>query len=127
MRAREAEKAAERACAEREHIVTLFFRQASLLFAYRHWFRLLQLETLCLRLKKSHGDDDSSALFPLPFPQISPSDFDRDRKPVKKKSDRERSSHDMSATYAVAFTLGLSLVGAGLLLGWTVAWMFPSF
>ncbi|KAK4571158.1 hypothetical protein RGQ29_029832 [Quercus rubra] len=48
-RAREAEKAAEQAYADKEHVVALFFKQASQLFAYKQWFQLLQLENLCLQ------------------------------------------------------------------------------
>lgn len=29
--------------------------------------------------------------------------------------------------YTAVFVLGLSLVGAGILLGWTVGWMLPAF
>ncbi|OMO93591.1 hypothetical protein COLO4_16789 [Corchorus olitorius] len=49
-RAREAEEAAQKANDEKEHIITLFFRQASHLFAYKQWLRLLQLENFSLQL-----------------------------------------------------------------------------
>ncbi|PON97277.1 Transmembrane protein [Trema orientale] len=129
-RAREAEKAAKQAYAEKEHIVTLFFRQASLLFAYKQWFQLLQLETLCIQFRKN--DQQISTLFPLVLPWTTSS---KDRKPRKsfwhkgakgRGEKRRQPDHDMTK-YAVAFALGLSLVGAGLLLGWTVGWMLPHF
>ncbi|TXG63045.1 hypothetical protein EZV62_010039 [Acer yangbiense] len=43
--AREAETEVKQAYAEKEHILKLFFRQASQPFAYKQWFQLLQLET----------------------------------------------------------------------------------
>ncbi|KAL3815142.1 hypothetical protein ACJIZ3_016410 [Penstemon smallii] len=48
-RAREAEKAAKQAYSEKEHVVKLVFRQASQLFAYKQWLRLLQLENIVKR------------------------------------------------------------------------------
>ncbi|KAM4094846.1 hypothetical protein ACB094_06G225500 [Castanea mollissima] len=127
-RAREAEMAAKQACAEKEHIIKLFFRQASQLFAYKQWFQMLQLETLYIQIKK---DDQSIPTF---FPVVLPRMFNRGQKQRKrwqkgakgKRVKRGRPRHDISK-YAVAFALGLSLVGAGLLLGWTVGWMLPSF
>ncbi|KAA8516192.1 hypothetical protein F0562_019371 [Nyssa sinensis] len=65
-RAREAEKAANQACAEKEHIVKLFFRQASLLFAYKQWFQLLQLENLYFQIK--NNNQPVSTLFPVVLP-----------------------------------------------------------
>ncbi|KAJ9171525.1 hypothetical protein P3X46_014883 [Hevea brasiliensis] len=125
-RAREAEKVARQACAEKEHVIKLFFRQASQLFAYKQWFQLLQLETLYYQVK--NGGQPMSTLFPVVLPWMPR----KGRKLQKswQKSTRSkrgklgRPSHDISK-YAVAFALGLSLVGAGLLLGWTVGWMLP--
>ncbi|XP_038896085.1 uncharacterized protein LOC120084287 [Benincasa hispida] len=125
-RAREAEIAAKRAYAEKEHIVDLFFRQASQLFAYKQWFQLLQLESLQIK----NNDQPMSTLFPLVLPwmsyknMVSHKRWQRFSRQKRVKRDRHRS--DIS-TYAVAFALGLSLVSAGLLLGWTVGWMLPSF
>ncbi|XP_062091371.1 uncharacterized protein LOC133797479 [Humulus lupulus] len=130
-RAREAEEAAKEAYAEKEHIVTLFFRQASLLFAYKQWFQLLQLETLCIQFKKN--DQQISTLFPLVLPWTTSNNNIRkpsrsfSRKGARGKGEKQRQpDHDLTK-YAVAFALGLSLVGAGLLLGWTVGWMLPHF
>lgn len=128
-RAREAEKAAKQAYAEKEHIVTLFFRQASLLFAYKQWLQLLQLETLYIQL--NNNDQQISNLFPLIIPWKSSCEDRKARKSLHKGVNgrgekRGRPDHDV-AKYAVAFALGLSLVGAGLLLGWTVGWMLPHF
>lgn len=130
-RAREAEKAAKQAYSEKEHIVTLFFRQASLLFAYKQWFQLLQLETLCIQFRKN--DQQISTLFPLVLPWTTSGNESKPQKNFldkgakdKRGEKRHQPEHDMTK-YAVAFALGLSLVGAGLLLGWTVGWMLPHF
>lgn len=125
-RAREAETAAKQAYAEKEHILKLFFRQASQLFAYKQWFQLLQLEALYLQVK--NNDPPISTLFPVSLPWM-PQKGRKLRKNWHKaaKGKRRRQSqprNDMSK-YAVAFALGLGLVGAGLLLGWTVGWMLP--
>ncbi|KAL2345919.1 hypothetical protein Fmac_007204 [Flemingia macrophylla] len=68
-RAREAEEAAKKAYAEKEHIVTLIFKQASQLFAYKQWLQLLQLETLCSQIKNK--DQPISTLFPVALPWMS--------------------------------------------------------
>lgn len=125
-RAREAEEAAKQAYEEKEHIVTLIFKQASQLFAYKQLFQLLQLETLCNQIKNK--DQPISTLFPVSLPWMS---YERRNSRKRKnkfsggKQEREGKPKCDITTYAVAFALGLSLVGAGLILGWTVGWMFP--
>uniref|UniRef100_A0A6N2LDU8 Uncharacterized protein n=1 Tax=Salix viminalis TaxID=40686 RepID=A0A6N2LDU8_SALVM len=125
-RAREAEQVAKQACAEKEHIVKLFFKQASQLFAYKQWFQLQQLETLYYQMKNS--DQPISNIFPAVLPWI-PRKGRKLRKSGQKSSKGKRGKgyhpkHDIGK-YAVALALGLSLVGAGLLLGWTVGWVLP--
>ncbi|KAK7338076.1 hypothetical protein VNO77_18674 [Canavalia gladiata] len=125
-RAREAEEAAKQAYAEKEHIVTLIFKQASQLFAYKQWLQLLQLETLCSQIKNK--DQPISTIFPVSLPWIS-YEGRNSRKRKQKMSNVKQERHAKPkcdiTTYAVAIALGLSLVGAGLLLGWTVGWMLP--
>ncbi|XVF22357.1 hypothetical protein REPUB_Repub12eG0165700 [Reevesia pubescens] len=125
-RAREAEKAAKQACEEKEHVIKLFFKQASQLFAYKQWFQMLQLEALYVQIK--NNEQPVSTLFPVVLPW-TPYNGRKLRKSCQKagKGRRGKRGHprpDMTK-YAVAFALGLSLVGAGLLLGWTVGWMLP--
>ncbi|TKY61242.1 hypothetical protein E2542_SST11092 [Spatholobus suberectus] len=126
-RAREAEEAAKKAYAEKEHIVTLIFKQASQLFAYKQWLQLLQLETLYCQIKNK--DQSISTLFPVSLPWMSyESRSSRKRKQKisnAKQEERQANPRCDITTYAVAFALGMSLVGAGLLLGWTVGWMLP--
>lgn len=127
-RAREAEKAAKQAFTEKEHILNLFFRQASQLFAYKQWFQLLQLETLYNQIK--NNEKSISSLLPEVFPRINykhRNHWQSSQKATKRKRVKRGQPRYEITRYAVAFALGLSLVGAGLLLGWTVGWMFPLF
>lgn len=112
-RAREAENAANEAYAEKEHVVKLLFRQASQLFAYRQWLYLLQLDNLYYQIKNNKTSPDSKTA--------------KLHKNLKKRKTRTRDGvgqyeHDIGK-YAFVFVMGLGLVGAGLLLGWTVGWM----
>jgi len=113
-RAREAEKAAQQASDEKEHILTLFFKQASQLFAYKQWLHVLQLENLCLQYKNKNQPLLNN-LFPYEGKQHK-----RSRRKVK-------NSRRGIGKCIFAFAVGLALAGAGLLLGWTIGCMFPSF
>ncbi|MED6194455.1 hypothetical protein PIB30_028753 [Stylosanthes scabra] len=117
-RARIAEEEAKQAYAEKEHIITLFFKQASQLLTYKQWFQflLLELENLQIQLNNNNKDQQISGLFP------APASFECGEKQLKR---RHKPNNDITTTYAVAFALGLSLVGAGLILGWSVGWMLP--
>ncbi|CAK9151595.1 unnamed protein product [Ilex paraguariensis] len=122
-RAREAEKAAQQAYDEKEHIIKLFFRQASHLFAYKQWIHILQLETLCLHLR--NNNQPISTLFPNLLPRVPRKgrQLRKGRNRAAKK--RQPPRHKLNKS-AVAFSVGLSLAGAGLLLGWTMGWLFPA-
>ncbi|KAJ1388487.1 hypothetical protein SESBI_39063 [Sesbania bispinosa] len=118
-RAREAEKAAQQAYNEKEHILSLFFKQASQLFAYKQWFHMLQLENLCLQLRNKN--QPLINLFPSRGMVLKKNSNDRGR---KRKTSKRRCG---IRNCAVAFAVGLGLAGAGLLLGWTMGWMFPPY
>ncbi|XP_042481351.1 uncharacterized protein LOC122061888 isoform X2 [Macadamia integrifolia] len=123
-RAREAEEAAKQAFIEKEHIIKLFFRQASHLFAYKQWFQLLQLESFYLQLKKN--DQPISTLFPVVLPWM-PYRGRQLKKRRHKAVERKRGApKGHISKYAVAFALGLGLASAGLLLGWTMGWLLPA-
>ncbi|XP_028779847.1 uncharacterized protein LOC114736227 [Neltuma alba] len=123
-RAREAEGAAKQAYAEKEQVVRLIFKQASQLFAYKQWFRLLQLETLLAQIKNK--DQPLSTLLPAALPWITCEGRKlRKRRQKLLKTKRQRPTSESVTTYAVAFALGLSIVGAGLLLGCCAGWMLP--
>lgn len=116
-RAREAEKAAQEAYNEKEHILSLFFKQASQLFAYKQWYYMLQLENLCLQLRNKN--QPLLNLFPHRRMQLK-----KNRNKAEKRKINNRKCG--IGKCVVAFAVGLSLAGAGLLLGWTMGWMFPS-
>ncbi|KAL5567747.1 hypothetical protein UlMin_024322 [Ulmus minor] len=123
-RAREAEKAAKQAYNEKEHIITLLFRQASQLFAYKQWLQLLQLENLCLQLKNKNQPICNLFGPVLPW---GPSKA-RQAKKGQHKAEKKRHgkpSYELHRSF-VAFALGLGLASAGLLLGWTMGWLFPN-
>ncbi|XP_057834447.1 uncharacterized protein LOC131044964 isoform X1 [Cryptomeria japonica] len=129
-RAREAEIAAAQAFSEKDKLLRLFLKEASHLFAYRQWFRLLQIETVCLKIKakdQSVSWDQLRALFPL-FPLMP---MKQQRWVASKTSSNKRhkigqQKFDVSA-WALAVALGLSLAGAGLFLGWSMGWLLPMF
>ncbi|PSS32323.1 GH family 25 lysozyme 3 precursor [Actinidia chinensis var. chinensis] len=124
-RAREAEIAAQEAVNEKEHIVMLFLRQASHLFAYRQWFQILQLENLCLELKNK--DQMTSVPVPdfLPWTPLKGKHM-RKRKRYKPAKWKLHPLRNGLHKCAIAFALGLSLAGAGLFLGWAMGWFFPA-
>ena len=117
-RARQAEEAANKAYDEKEDMITHFLKQASQLFAYKQWFHLLQLEN-SLRNRKYQP---IYTYFPDFVPWI----------PIKgkqQKKGRSKTKHNSSPRYKIgksfgSILLGLTLVGAGLLLGWTLGWLF---
>ncbi|KAI4337985.1 hypothetical protein L6164_016344 [Bauhinia variegata] len=119
-RAREAENAAQQAYNEKEHILSLFFRQASQLFAYKQWLQLLQLENLCLQLRNKNQPLLNLLSAAHRGKELSKSHCRAARR--KKKNSKRR--HGIRKC-AFAFAVGLGLAGAGLLLGWTMGWMFP--
>lgn len=126
-RAREAEKAAERAFSEKEQLLRLFLKEASHLFAYRQWLRLLQIETLCLQLKsndQSVSQDQLSTVFP--GRSMKHGQFPGSRASPNKRHKIGRTNFDRSA-WALAVALGLGLAGAGLFLGWSMGWLLPMF
>ena len=115
-RAREAEIAAQQAYNEKEHILSLFFRQASQLFAYKQWLHVLQLENLCLQLRNKN--QPLLNLLPYREKQLKRSHHRAEKRKVSSRRCGIRKC-------AFAFALGLGLAGAGFLLGWTMGWMFP--
>ncbi|KAL0340961.1 UNVERIFIED_CONTAM: hypothetical protein Sradi_4612900 [Sesamum radiatum] len=120
-RAREAEKLAQEACDEKDHVINLFFQQASCLFAYRQWLRMLQLETLCLHLRSK----DQLTSFTPPAIRSKTMTLRRNRNRGPKKKPGKHRCH--INRYAIALAVGLSLAGAGFLVGWTIGWLFPAF
>ncbi|XP_057805832.1 uncharacterized protein LOC131020819 [Salvia miltiorrhiza] len=135
-RAREAETVARQACAEKEHVVKLVFRQAQQLFAYKQWLQLLQLENMYYQLKNNKilsAATESPAVSPWSWAGARSRKMQkgwmksscRNRGKRSRPRPRPRPRFDVGK-YAIVFALGLGLVGAGLLLGWTIGWMLPT-
>ncbi|CAH8383798.1 unnamed protein product [Eruca vesicaria subsp. sativa] len=103
-RAREAENMAKEEYEEKEKLVKLLFKQDSELFAYKQWLQLLQLEALYLQIKSKESENNKEPPVSIPW---------------SNSKGRKRSK----GNGLVGLALGMSLVGAGLLLGWTVGWM----
>ncbi|KAK1412199.1 hypothetical protein QVD17_33238 [Tagetes erecta] len=126
-RAREAEIAAKKAYAEKEHAIRIVFRQASQLFAYRQWIYVLQLENLCYQMKNSKIDPMLSVIPILPS-KIGKCDKNlKNVTPANGKRTLTRRGFGRYGRglgqYAVVFVVGLGIVGVGLVFGWTVGWM----
>ncbi|XP_051145285.1 uncharacterized protein LOC127261122 [Andrographis paniculata] len=104
-RAREAEQVAKQASTEKEHIIKLVLRQASQLFAYKQWIQLLQLENMYIQFENSKSQAAST---------------------WEKSKSKKGSANGSRCDYGVALAVGLGLIGAGLLLGWTIGWILPT-
>lgn len=119
-RARKAEEAAQKAFAEKEHIVTLFFRQASQLFAYRQWLQMLQLESVYIQIK--NGTLPTTDLLPEILSWVP----QKGKTKTKGAPPKTRKRRHGKCRSAVALAVGFGLVGTGLLLGWTMGWLLFS-
>ncbi|XP_062193405.1 uncharacterized protein LOC133896786 isoform X2 [Phragmites australis] len=123
-RAREAEIAAKKAYDEKDHVIKLLFRQASHLFACKQWLKMLQLENICLQLRfKEH---QIAAMFPeLPWLMVKEkvAPWQEWKDGTWKKG--RRLNRKGSLRNAIMFAVGVGIVGAGLLLGWTLGWLLP--
>ncbi|XP_073024445.1 LOW QUALITY PROTEIN: uncharacterized protein [Primulina eburnea] len=127
-RAREAEKVAKQASVEKQDVLKLVLRQASQLFMYRQWLQLLQLENMYFQFKNNKSDPDST-VFPITMPWISRTTgkvMKSEQKYATRKQKRScRHPFDVNK-YAVILALGMGLVGAGFILGWTIGWLLPA-
>ncbi|KAF3496073.1 hypothetical protein DY000_02058388 [Brassica cretica] len=111
-RAREAEEAAKEACAEKDRLITVLMRQARQILAYKQWIKLLEMESLYLQMKEEEEEEQG---------QVEGMNLKKRKQRGKKKNKKMGEI----GRYMMAFALGFSLIGAGLLLGWTVGWLFP--
>lgn len=123
-RAREAEMAAKNAHDEKDHIIKLLFRQASHLFACKQWLKMLQLENICLQLRlKEH---QIAAMFPeLPWTMMKEKAAPGEERKDSTKKKGRRQKKEGGFRKAIMFAVGVGIVGAGLLLGWTLGWLMP--
>nr|GEY23660.1 nephrocystin-3 isoform X1 [Tanacetum cinerariifolium] len=112
-RAREAERAAQQAYNEKEKVISLFLKQASQMCAYKQWLYILQLETLCLQLRRHKYQPICTR-----FPDSVPCSHTKCKLP--KRVHKATKRYEMHRSVG-NFLWGLALVGAGVLLGWTLA------
>ncbi|KAF1871869.1 hypothetical protein Lal_00020664 [Lupinus albus] len=77
----------------------------------------MQLENLCLQLRNKN----QPLLNFLPYRGMQ---LKRSRGRAEKRKG-SKSRRCGIGKCAIAFVVGLGLAGAGLLLGWTMGWMFP--
>lgn len=121
-RAREAEIAAKKAYDEKAHVIKLLFRQASHLFAYKQWLKMLQLENICLQLRfKEH---QIATMFPeLPWMMLKEKAAPGQERNDGPRKKGRRPNRKGGLRNAVAFAVGVGIVGAGLFLGWTLGWI----
>ncbi|GMH04013.1 hypothetical protein Nepgr_005852 [Nepenthes gracilis] len=78
----------------------------------KQWFTLLQLESLCLQIKDMNPKISTPLPILVPWTPFRPGTL---QKSWQKTTKVKRRKHDIGK-YAVAIAVGLSLVGAGLLL-----------
>lgn len=123
-RAREAEEAAKNAHDEKDHVIKLLFRQASHLFACKQWLKMLQLENICLQLRLK--ENQITAMFPeLPWGMIKEKAAPEEERKDRSKKRGRRQNKEGGFRKAIMFAVGVGIVGAGLLLGWTLGWLLP--
>jgi hypothetical protein len=123
-RAREAEMAAKKAYDEKDHVIKLLFRQASHLFACKQWLKMLQLENICLQLRLK--EQQIATMFPeFPWMMVKEKAAPaQDQKEGMRKRGR-KPNRKGGLHKAAVFVVGVGIVGAGLLLGWTLGWLLP--
>lgn len=146
-RAREAEQQAEQKTKDYKKLSHLFFREASLSLTYRQWVCSLQAENAWLKLyiRNHHGDVWLQHSFLSPFAvleRLSKNQWSRFGQEHLRRQmqfsavwskkdpptdDAAPNPHDthfiLGCTIGFAFALGLSLAGAGLVLGWSMGWI----
>jgi hypothetical protein len=123
-RAREAEMAAKNAHDEKDHVIKLLFRQASHLFACKQWLKMLQLENICLQLRLK--ENQIAAMFPeLPWGMMKEKATPEEERKDRSRKKGRRQKKEGGFRKAIMFAVGVGIVGAGLLLGWTLGWLLP--
>lgn len=146
-RAREAEEQVQQAFEEQERLLRLLFREASRALTYQQWVTSLQIENMWLKNSAPH---ESLAWFHRSFvePLSTMGRKSSSWKDLDKNHDRCQMEHNVSAmrekdaidlgesssndivmgyTLGIAFALGLSLAGAGLMIGWSMGWILLAY
>ncbi|KAL5998897.1 hypothetical protein ACLOJK_009845 [Asimina triloba] len=118
-RAREAEKAAQQAYTEKEHLVTLFFQQAYHLFACKQWLQVLQLQNNLLQLKLAATKEEQQHRLSQSFhwmPSRNPKWWQKPKDHKIKRRKLGQMEYKIGEN-VVAAVVGLSLIGAGMFSG----------
>lgn len=147
-RAREAERVAAQALKEKEKLVNLLFREAYTSRTYKHLFQILETENMRLKM---HRRNESGIWMEDTFldPCFTLKSFANSRwKHIGKRASRKRMRHHLytlwqskgrdrgwifegnvvvGCTIGLAFALGLSVVGAGLMIGWSMGWILLAY
>eukprot|EP00250_Pteridium_aquilinum_P032927 c4964_g1_i2 orf=204-1739(+) len=143
-RARQAEKLAAQALHEREKLAQLLFKESWTARTYKQWVQTLELENMWLKMCSGNdmevwmGKDFSGPSNVSEQIAINP------WKHVRKRVSRKKTHHHFPApwqgrhhkhgydpednvwlrcTIGLAFALGLSFAGAGLMIGWSMGWI----
>lgn len=143
-RARQAEKLAAQALQEREKLAQLLFRESWTARTYKQWVQTLELENMWLKMCSENDmevwmgnefSDPSNASEPI---VINPYKHVRKRVSRKKMQQHFPTSWQgrhhkhgcvpennvwLRCTIGLAFALGLSFAGAGLMIGWSMGWI----
>lgn len=148
-RARQAEKLASQALQEREKLAQLLFRESWTARTYKQWVQTLELENMWLKMCSSEIDMDfwvsdgfrrslnaSEQLVINPYRHVRKRASQRKMlypfsTPLQGKHRRHGCPPDKSAwlrcTIGLAFALGLSFAGAGLMIGWSMGWILLAY
>ncbi|KAI5075616.1 hypothetical protein GOP47_0009692 [Adiantum capillus-veneris] len=145
-RARQAEKLAAQALQEREKLARLLFRESWTARTYKQWVQTLELENMWLKMwdmevwmGKELSDISSAAEQMV----LNPLKHNTGKHASRKKTHHHllsawegrrhhkhgcvpESSVWLRCTIGLAFALGLSFAGAGLMIGWSMGWILLS-
>ncbi|MCO5570663.1 hypothetical protein L7F22_024390 [Adiantum nelumboides] len=147
-RARQAEKLAAQALQEREKLARLLFRESWTSRTYKQWVQTLEFENMWLKMCSGR---DMEVWMGKELSDISSAAEQIVLNPLKhlgKRSSRKKTHHHLSnawegrhhkhgsvpessvwlrCTIGLAFALGLSFAGAGLMIGWSMGWILLSY
>ncbi|KAI5063888.1 hypothetical protein GOP47_0020558 [Adiantum capillus-veneris] len=146
-RARQAEKLAAQALQEREKLARLLFRESWTARTYKQWVQTLELENMWLKMCSGR---DMEVWMGKELSEISSAAEQIVSNPLKhigKRASRKKTHHHLPSawegrhhkhgsvpessvwlrcTIGLAFALGLSFAGAGLMIGWSMGWILLS-
>ena len=85
---------------------------------------MLQLENICLQLRLK--ENQITDMFPeLPWGMMKEKAVTEEERKDRPRKKGRRQNKVGGFRKAVMFAVGVGIVGAGLLLGWTLGWLLP--